>query len=123
MLIITGIWAVGMHHWGGRSLNVGSGYRIEMDENNPKDPYAVCIKEDGKIKAYIKKEDVFTINKIMRMGLSNFWLLKPKEDPVVKSRRVGPQQKCNIGCRCSEEKMSAAIAYLKTVSFSYIVKD
>ena len=119
MLIITGIWAVGMHHWDGRSLNVGSGYRIEMDENNPKDPYAVCIKEDGRIKAYIKREDAFIVNRIMRMGLSNFWLLKP----VVKSRRVGPQQKCNIRCRCSEEKMSTAIDYLKRVSFSYIVKD
>ena len=38
---------------------MGSGYRIEMDENNPKDPYAVCIEEDGKIKACIKKEDAF----------------------------------------------------------------
>ena len=50
MLIIPDLWAVGMHHWGGRSLTVGAGYRIEREENNPKDPNAVCIKTDGKIK-------------------------------------------------------------------------
>jgi hypothetical protein len=59
MLVIPDLWAVGMHHWDGRSLTVGAGYKIEWDENNPKDPSAVCIKEDGKIKAYLKKEHAF----------------------------------------------------------------
>jgi hypothetical protein len=29
MFVIPDLWAVGMHHWGGRSLTVGAGYKIE----------------------------------------------------------------------------------------------
>ena len=66
MLVIPDLWEVGMHHWGGRSLTVGAGYKIEWDENNPKDPSAVYIKEDGKIKAYLKREHAFIVSNLIK---------------------------------------------------------
>ena len=115
MLVIPDIWAVGMHHWGGRSLTVGVGYTIEWDENNPKDPSAVCIKEDGKIKAYLKREHAFIVSTLIKRGISRVWLLKPKEEPVVKTQRVGPQQRCHLaGCKCrGGTRISSWGAHLK----------
>ena len=49
MLIIPDLWATGMHHWYRRSLTVGAGYRIEREENNPKDSNAVyALKQMGR---------------------------------------------------------------------------
>ena len=93
MLVIPDLWTVGMHHWGGHSLTVGAGYKIEWDENNPKDSSAVCIKEDGKIKAYLKREHAFIVSSLIKRGLSRVWPLKSKEEHVVKTQKVGPQQR------------------------------
>lgn len=41
------MWIVGMHHWGPRQLEVGHGYQLELEPDNPKDPNAICIKSDG----------------------------------------------------------------------------
>ena len=49
ILVIHNIWAVGMHHWGARELEVGSGYVLELDKHNPKDKNAVQIME-GKVR-------------------------------------------------------------------------
>jgi hypothetical protein len=38
----------------------------------------VCIKEDGKIKEYIKREHAFIISTLIKRGISRVWLLKPK---------------------------------------------
>ena len=47
ILVIHNIWAVGMHHWGARELEVGSGYVLELDKHNPKDKNAVQIMGGG----------------------------------------------------------------------------
>jgi len=123
MLVIPDLWAVGMHHWGGHSLTVGAGYKIEWDENNPKDPSAVCFKEDGKIKAYLKREHAFIVSSLIKRGISRVWLLKPKEEPVVKTQRVSPQQRCNLECKCTDQSLEEATTYLKRLGFSYQIKD
>jgi hypothetical protein len=64
----------------------------------------------------LKRENAFIVSKLMTMGLSNYWLLKPKEDPVVRNCRTGPQQRCSIGC-----KTSASVAKLDEVA-SYLSK-
>lgn len=48
-----------MHHWGPRQLEVGLGYRVERELENPKDPNAVAILYDGERKAYLKKNHAF----------------------------------------------------------------
>ena len=36
-IIIESVYAVGMHHYGGRSLEVGSGYKVIPEPNNKYD--------------------------------------------------------------------------------------
>ena len=85
----------------------------------------MCIKEDGKIKAYLKRlrEHAFIVSTLMKRGISRVWLLKPKEEPVVKTQRVGPQQRCNLRCKCTDQSLEEATTYLKRLGFSYQIKD
>jgi hypothetical protein len=48
MLIISNLWCVGMHHWGLKQLSVGAGYKLQREEENPKDPNSVCVFKKGK---------------------------------------------------------------------------
>lgn len=102
-LIIPNLWSVGMHHWGSRQLEVGMGYRVEREPENPKDPNAVAILYDGERKAYLKKNHAFLISKILKMKISNTIRLKPKEDAVVKSKNIGPQQSCTVGFKVKDD--------------------
>ncbi|CAC5359286.1 unnamed protein product [Mytilus coruscus] len=71
-----------MHHWGHRHLEVGLGYRVKREPENPKDPNAVAILYDGERKAYLKKNHSFVITRILKMNISNVIRLKPKEDAL-----------------------------------------
>ena len=113
MLIIHNLWCVGMHHWGSRQLAVGAGYKLCRESNNPKDANAVCVLDGPNKKAYMKREDAQIISKIIDLGLSNNWLLKPKEDAIVKQRRTGPQQRCSIGCKTSSVEIDNATNHLR----------
>ena len=60
----------------------------------------------------------------MTMGLSNYWLPKPKEDPVVRNRRTGPQQSCSIGCKTSASAAKLdEVASLFKVGIIFELKD
>jgi hypothetical protein len=54
------------------------------------------------------------------MGLSNYWLLKPKEDPVVRNHRTGPQQRCSIGCKTSAS--AAKLDEVASLFFTFLYK-
>ena len=41
--ITESVYAVGMHHYGGRSLEVGSGYKVIPEPNNKYDTNAVAV--------------------------------------------------------------------------------
>jgi len=114
-----------MHHWGSKQLSVGAGYKLQREEENPKDPNAVCVLDGPHKKAYLKRENAFIVSKLMTMGLSNYWLLKPKEDPVVRNRRTGPQQRCSIGCKTSASaaKLDEVASYLSKVGIIFELKD
>lgn len=77
-LILQNMWAVGMHHWGPKELEIGMGYILEREPNNPYDPNAVVIKVDGKKKAYLKKNNAFVISNVMKMECADIWRIKPK---------------------------------------------
>ena len=123
-LIIPSLWAVGMHHWGGRQLSVGSGYLIEREMNNIYDKYAVVVKDPLVTRAYIMKSQAAVIARLMDMSVSDTWRLKPKEDGVVLNRRKGTQQRCNIGCVItSKDLLKKATEYLDHFSYTYEVKE
>ncbi|VDI68917.1 Hypothetical predicted protein [Mytilus galloprovincialis] len=123
-LIIPNLLAVGMHHWGHRHLEVGLGYRVKREPENPKDPNAVAILYDGERKAYLKKNHSFVITRILKMNISNVIRLKPKEDALVKNKHVGPQQLCTIGLKVNEEiNLKSATDLLKLHGFQFEIKD
>ena len=59
MLIISHLWYVGMQ------LSVGAGYKLQREEENPKDPNAVCVLDGPHKKAYLKRENAFIVSKLM----------------------------------------------------------
>ena len=123
LLIVKNLWCVGMHHWGPKQLVVGAGYHLEREIDNHRDPNAVCIYDGPNRKANLIREDAFVISKIIDLGLSRKWLLKPKEDATVKNRRTGPQQRCSICCKTSSNSLDQAIKYLSDYGFSFEIKD
>ena len=123
-LLINDMWAVGMHHHGARQLAVGEGYSLQPEPDNKFDKYAVRITDGGIARAYLKKDNAQIISKLFEVGVGAIWKLKPKEDPVVKEYRTGPQQRCNLGCRCrSEHLLEVACPLLKTNNIEHEVKE
>lgn len=123
-LIIRNLYAVGMHHWGDRSLAVGERYSLEREHDNPRDVNAVCISDKKKSKrAYLKREHAYVIARLMRMCISDLWLLKPKQEPEVRDKRFGPQQRCNVGCLIKDsDKTKAATEFLHIMGMDFEVK-
>ena len=123
ILVIHNIWAVGMHHWGARELEVGSGYVLELDKHNPKDKNAVQIME-GKVRrrAYVKRENATVISALLCMKLADKWLLKPKEPAIVRSHRTGPEQRCNVGCKISTSQIEKATTFLTQKHYFFEIK-
>ena len=116
-------WAVGMHHWGARHLHVGAGYYLKPEPNNPADKNAIAIvEESGVVKAYLKRENAFIMSRLLIIDISPLWMLKPKEDLCVLSRRLGPQQRCNVGCKISEENLVQAKAFLIEQNIAFEIK-
>lgn len=122
-LIIHNLWAVGMHHWGPRELMVGAGYNLQEDLENSFDPNAVAIFDGPNKKAYLKRESAEIVKFLFNLRLTNQWLLKPKEVPIVCSRRTGPQQRCSIGCIYQDEgKLEIAKVKLQSANMTYEMK-
>jgi hypothetical protein len=113
-IIVEAIYAVGMHHHGSRSLEVGSGYKVLPEPTNRFDPnaLAICDIETGSVKAYIKRADAMALSIVLRQfNIRAPIMLKPKFEPVF--RRGGPVQRCNIGFYCQSEDAENVLRILK----------
>lgn len=99
ILVIHNLLAVGMHHWGLKEFVMGAGYYLKHEEDNSFERNATAIFHGPKQKAYIKRHDAQTVSSVFKVISSSNWLLKPKEILVVLGLRIGPQQRCSIGCR------------------------
>ena len=122
ILVVPNVWAVGMHHWGARELVVGAGYSIAVDEGNKHDSNAVEVLDEKRRKAYLKRENAALIAQLLRMNVSEKWLLKPKEPAITKSKRKGPEQRCNIGCKISDRHVDNVVKYLKEKQYCFELK-
>ena len=113
-----------MHHWGFKQLEVGLGYKIVREPENPKDCNAIAVSHDGRKMAYLKKDNAFIISRLMKMGLSNIWRLKPKDDAVVKDKRTGPQQLCTVGFKVDDNaNLKPAKDLLNLYCIQYEIKQ
>ena len=123
-LIIHNLWAVGMHHWGPRELAVGAGYDLIEDALNPFDKNAIAVLDGPNKKAYLKRDCAVIVKFLFGLKITQKWLLKPKESPVNLNRRVGPQQRCSIGCIVrDDQKLNAALRKLKDSCFPFEIKN
>jgi hypothetical protein len=64
----------------------------------------VCIKEDGKIKEYIKREHAFIISTLIKRGISRVWLLKPKRTPIPGDAFILPIDPVLLPSSCLKER-------------------
>lgn len=123
-IIIKNVYAVGMHHWGPRQLEIGSIYFLKLEEENPRDHNAVAVFEDRQTrhcKAYLRRCDALVISKLFRDNLIHgCFYLKPKSGLDRFSQRTGPAQKCNIGFQTSDENVAHVTQILQNV-VSFIV--
>lgn len=112
-----------MHHWGFKELEVGLGYNIEREPDNPKDSNAIVIKFEGRKMAYLKKDNAFIVSRMIKNNISTVIRLKPKENPVVKDRRVGPQQRCTVGFKVQDHiNLKPTTDFLDTYCINYEIK-
>ena len=95
-VIIFGISAVGMPHYGNSSLVVGEAYLLTRDRDNPHDANAVAVVERApgrRKRASIQRGHVAIISRLFdqrpRLIRDDTVYLKPKGRPSYHSRRSG----------------------------------
>lgn len=100
-VIIRGVYAVGMHHWGSRSLTIDEVLYLKHEPENIYDKHAVAIcsdKDKRKRCAYLRKKDAEFISVLFQESLPNGPVyLKAKDVPTKFNRYSGPMQICNLG--------------------------
>ena len=117
---IEGLFAVGMHHYGPRELRVGCGYKLQSEPSNPYDCNAIAIQEHGITRAYLCRQSASKFIGIMNSGLiTGSVYLKPKFPAEVRSRRIGPQQFCNVGFRVKDNDLEQMKSLLRQNSLSF----
>ena len=106
-VIIRNLYAVGMHHWSGRQLEIGPVYYCRP-EVNAFDANAIVImqeKESTTKAAYLRREDARVIKKLFELNyISSSCYLRAKSVPEKFSRSKGPMQNVSIGFRVPDSK-------------------
>ena len=123
-VIVKAVWAVGMRHHGGRSLQVGEPYTVHHDKGNRFDSNALSIKsDDGRVKAYIKRDQAIHLLGPVISVRTRMCVLRPKAEPEFISKKVGPQQRCNVGFSMDERDAELLKATLETAGFSITLSN
>lgn len=114
---INCVYAVGMHHYGSRSLTVDASYLARLDINNSHDPNAIAITIHGKTAGYLRRQDAKIVAQIVKAGFvyhdSVGLRLKPKFEPVTKNRKLGPEQRCDLEFNCQDSNVSDVMELLR----------
>jgi len=95
---IRGAYAVGMHHWGPRSLTINELMYLKHEPENPydKNAVAICTEEMSKC-AYLRKDDAKFISRLFKESLVHGPVyLKAKDVPTKFRRQTGPMQRCDL---------------------------
>lgn len=108
---VFGVYAVGMHHWGGTELRVGEVYYARNEPLNPKDKHAVAVFADmdcSHKRAYLSRKDALHVSRLFEENLIHDTCkcyVKPKGAAEKFSQKCGPLQKCNIGFFTADENI------------------
>ena len=97
---IKAMRAVGMHHWGRTTLDVGCPYTLKWEPLCEYDPgNAVAIYDSYDIKrAYITREDAKVLSKIFskNIAIHDMMALKPVTYAHCVCQELGPQHECTV---------------------------
>ncbi len=103
-IVLRNIQAVGMHHYGRRELELQGTYRAEMECNNQHDPFAISVHDGSRKVGNLKRDAAKFVNEVMQQNKAKSkYFLRPVDVPIVKNRRIGPQQNCAIAFKCDDE--------------------
>ena len=106
-IIIRGVYAVGMHNWGTRNLEIGQVFYLKFEPENPYDTNAVAICSDKEMLrkvAYLKRSDAKFVAGLFKENIPNGPIyLKVKDAPTKFKRQCGPMQRCNLGFKMDNE--------------------
>ena len=108
MIIVDGLYAVGMHHWGSSRLQVRAAYKLRREPVNRWDSNAIAVYDGSRRVAYLARAYALRLTRVLDVADPTMAIyLKPKEEPEVVSRREGPRQRSTIGfkVRCEKNKI------------------
>ena len=93
-VIVRDLHVVGMHHHGGRSLEIGGVFKAVHEPNNPYDRNAVAIQtQEGRVVAYMARNHARVVVDVFKYGVAlGSVMVRVSSGAEVKNRRQGPRQ-------------------------------
>lgn len=120
-VVIKQLFAVGMHHHGGRELPIDIPMFCSPEPTNKWDPKAVAIYHDREMSlkaAYLKRSDAAVVSELFQKGIISGPCYLKAKGPIEKiTKRTEPQQKINIGFKCENEKLEIVKTQLQGHSY------
>ena len=122
-VIVRDLHVVGMHHHGGRSLEIGGIFQAVHEPNNPYDNNAVAIQtKEGRVVAYLARNHARVVVDVFKYGVAlGSVMVRVSSGAEVKKRRYGPQQLVVIGFKVLEGHKEAVVKRFRQNGL--IVKD
>ena len=113
-----------MHHHGPRSLGINEKLKIKRQPDNPYDSKACAILDPstGRILAYAERSSARMLSNLIDNNIPDGDIyIKAKYEPVVKTKRKGPQQHCYVAFKIHHERKVQVESFLKKehISFYY----
>ena len=126
-VILRFAYAVGMHHWGPRSLEIDEPYVLKAEPQNPYDKNAVSIATNNDTQrklGYLSRDTAKYISAIILAELPHGKVYGKAKGPLeFRNRRHGPQQIMAIAFKCNEENIQKVMDTLRHCPFSVTVKN
>ena len=121
-VIVRDLHVVGMHHHGGRSLEIGGIFQAVHEPNNPYDSNAVAIQTKEGIVAYLARNHARVVVDVFKYGVAlGSVMVRVSSGAEVKNRRQGPRQLVVIGFKVLEGHKEAVVKRFRQNGL--IVKD
>jgi len=115
-VIISNMYAVGMHHHlGQREMEIGPVFYCAHEPTNPRDVNAVAIYSDRELTrraCYLQRCDASIVKDILTFAHGPCYV-RAKSHAEKFNKFKGPMQKCNIGFKCQNENVSHLEQLLK----------
>ena len=120
-VVIKNLYAVGMHHYGGKELPIETPMFCFPEPNNRWDPKAVAIfhdREKANKAAYIRSVDAAVVFGLFQENAINGLCYFKAKGPVEKyTKKSGALQKINIGFKCENKILEMVKTHLSGLPY------